>query len=356
MVVGERGATVSAKHFDPEGVLARLTRERPGTAQALADLIRDDPEGARLTERILAHDPSTPKPQRFIVHSAADALKPQPPIDWIVERLFSAGSVAVVFGDGGSKKTYSMLDMSVCVAGGLHWLDFPTTQSAALFVDEESGNRRLSRRIAETLRGHCVNEDSPPPLHYITLSRLNICDPADVAELHNLIAETGARLVVIDSWIATAQGVENENDSVKVQAVFNLLRLVAEDTQTAIVLIDHANKANGYRGSTAKKGAVDMMLLVESKKDSPNVDFSTEKTRDTEPFNFSAVAHFADGRFFLAASEPSGSSRWARHRNTFCATSPNTSGRLSSPSWQGQMFAVMHRRGGRCTRWQSWAG
>ena len=32
--------------------------------------------------------------ERFKLHSAAEALEPQPPVDWIVDRLFSAGSVS----------------------------------------------------------------------------------------------------------------------------------------------------------------------------------------------------------------------------------------------------------------------
>ena len=61
---------------------------------------------------------------RFALHTAAEALLPQPPIDWIVETLISAGTVSLVYGDPGAKKTYSMLDLAVCVAMGIPWLGF----------------------------------------------------------------------------------------------------------------------------------------------------------------------------------------------------------------------------------------
>ena len=59
-----------------------------------------------------------------ILHWAGEALDPQPPIPWIVEGVFSEGSLSVIFGEPGSKKTYAMLDCMVCVALGKPWLNF----------------------------------------------------------------------------------------------------------------------------------------------------------------------------------------------------------------------------------------
>jgi predicted HTH transcriptional regulator len=49
-------------------------------------------------------------------------------------------------------------------------------------------------------------------------------------------------------------------------------------------------------------GAVDLLLRCASKSDSPNIDFSFEKARDVEPFNFAAVAHFEPDMFWLTPS------------------------------------------------------
>ena len=66
-----------------------------------------------------------------------------------------------MFGDAGSKKTYAAIDAAICVALGKHWLDFPTVQAPALFIDEEMGSRYITGRIGESLRGHLANEDTP---------------------------------------------------------------------------------------------------------------------------------------------------------------------------------------------------
>ncbi len=73
----------------------------------------------------------TPK-ARYEILTASQALQPQPPVEWVIDGLVSAGSVNVFFGEGGSKKTWALLDMAVCVASGKDWLDFKTRAATCL--------------------------------------------------------------------------------------------------------------------------------------------------------------------------------------------------------------------------------
>ncbi len=255
-----------------------------------ADFLRDSPEWSGVNAA-----------ERFPVFTAADALADDEEVEWIVEKLFSAGSVSMVFGDGGSKKTYCMLDLCSCVATGKKWLGLGVTQSPVLFMDEECGKRRLKRRMRECLKGHAVVATNSV-FSACSYAQLSLSSEADIAELGRLIGAQGARLVIIDSWIASTPDIENENDAVKVQAVHQLLRHLADKLRIAIVIVDHTNKSNGYRGSTAKKGGVDCMLKVASKSGTDLITFEIEKARDTEPFKFAARAHFSAGdHFFLSA-------------------------------------------------------
>ena len=45
---------------------------------------------------------------RYIVRDAAFAMGPQPPLDWLIDTLISRGSVNLIYGEPGSKKTYSI--------------------------------------------------------------------------------------------------------------------------------------------------------------------------------------------------------------------------------------------------------
>lgn len=243
--------------------------------------------------------PSAQTPGRYRILTAADALKPQPPIDWIVDGLFEAGSLSIVFGLPGTKKTWALLDMGVCVAAGAVWLGRKTPGAPVLVVDEESGERRLLRRLGDTIRGHGC-ETANLPISAVSLAGFNFRDQAEVNHLHELVLQTGARLVVIDALADIMPGAD-ENAVKDVQPVLHALRAVAEKTGAAIVLIHHANKTGAqYRGSTAILGSVDYMIQVTSEDGTPRLDFTSTKTREDAPFQFAALAHWGDGSFNLS--------------------------------------------------------
>jgi hypothetical protein len=252
--------------------------------------------------------PAIPEPakdtrhDRFKIAWADDAMKPQPPIEWVIDSLFSVGSVSLVVGEGGCGKTYAMIDAAVSVTMGQKWLDFETQKNVTLVIDEESGNRRIARRFAEVLRGH--GAQGGESVGYITMASLNLLDEKDIDEFQNLIVGIGARFVVIDA-LADVMPNGDENSVKDVQPVFHALRVIANESQAAIVVIHHSNKVGSYRGSTALKGAVDLLLMV--CKDGDKLTFTSEKARDIEPIKFAALANFGDGTFNLSPAEPAAS-------------------------------------------------
>lgn len=237
---------------------------------------------------------------RYKILTAFDVLLPQPPIDWVVDGLISAGSLNIFFGEGGSKKTWALLDMGVCVAHGAKWLGMQSKPSNVLIIDEESGKRRISQRISKVLCGH--GADDKTPIYCVSLAGFDFGEPNDIGELYNLIDSTKAGLVIIDALADVMPG-KDENSVKDVQPIFLSLRKIAEETQAAIVIIHHSNKNGGYRGSTAIKGALDLLVNVESKTGNDEINFKTEKARDTAPRDFVAIAEFMDNAFKLKETE-----------------------------------------------------
>ena len=259
----------------------------------LADeLIREQVKQAIVTDEAQSNP-------RYEILSAFQALQPQPPIEWIVDGLISAGSVNIFYGEPGSKKTWALLDMAVCVARGDDWLNFKTQVGNALIVDEESGRRRILRRMGEVLRGH--NADENTPVYCVSLARFDLGKVNDIGELTYLITSTKARLVIVDALADVMLG-KDENAVKDVQPIFSELRRIAEDTQAAIIVIHHSNKNGGYRGSTSIKGALDAMVSVESQKESDAITFKSEKNRDEKESAFTANSNFMTGMFWLSPS------------------------------------------------------
>lgn len=242
------------------------------------------------------------KNQRFTFLSTKDAFKDPVPIDWVIEDLFSEGSVSIVFGEPGAKKTYAMLDACVCVALGKPWLGKEVTQGRALFIDEESGQRRIERRIRQVVRGH--DGDDQIPLEYLTLEMFGLGVKADIETIINEINRRKVDFVVIDALADVTAG-SDENSVQDMQPMMMNLRKMGESTKAAVIVIHHSNKGGKYRGSSALKGGVDLLLKVTSEKQSPLIKFDMEKARDTEEIEFAAKAHFSEDCFFLESADPS---------------------------------------------------
>jgi hypothetical protein len=244
-------------------------------------------------------DHTAPGQLRYVIRTAADALKPHPPVPKLVDTLLSPGDLGVFYGEGGSGKTYSLISMAVNVAAGLPWLGLATTKTKVLIIDQESGEDRLGRRLGEVLRGENLGAETG--VSYVCYANFKMDNKIDPTLLKALIEEVGAGLVVIDALAEIMDG--DENSKQEIQPVFNELRRLADQTKAAVLVIHHSNKAGGYRGSTVVKNAVDLLVCV-SKGETDNViNFETEKNRDGIASKWAAVATWIDDSFTLRSCE-----------------------------------------------------
>lgn len=244
----------------------------------------------------LQDSPEQPGRARYVIRDAKYALQPRPPREAIVGNWLHRGDLAAAYGEGGSKKTYVFgCSLSVCVALGKDCMGFKTTKTRVLIIDEESGENRFSDRIAAAIRGELGDETTD--LKYVCLANFKLDDPTDAVLVQSLIEETGAGLVIIDALTDIMDG--DENSKQDTQPVFSALRKIADSTNAAIIIIHHSNKAGGYRGSSAIKGAVDLMIEVKSEDGSRFINFKTVKERDIEKLSWAAEAVWTDDQFYL---------------------------------------------------------
>lgn len=248
--------------------------------------------------RILDEQPGDEMPR---IGLAATALQPQPEISWIVRDHLGSRWLCIWFGEPGSKKTWILLDQAVTVAMGEDWLGFQSYRTKVLFVDEESGEERLLRRLGDAMRAH----NAPPdiPIHYTSLAGFNLTEESGAAKLERAIAAVQPGLVIFDALADLMLG-GDENLVKDTQPILFRLRRIAERQNCAIEIIHHVNKSGEYRGSTALKGAVDCMIAIESRPDSNLITFRAEKARDVVIHPFAATAHFDIGKFHLTEADP----------------------------------------------------
>jgi RecA-family ATPase len=252
-----------------------------------------------LADELFTKQEEEPKPPRYIVRNAAYALQPQAPPDWIVNNLISTSSVSIVFGESGSKKTYAMLSLGVCVALGKKWLNFDTKQSRVLFVDEEMGEYWVCQRLGRAIRGELGRENIP--FDFISLGGFKLDNRKSEEILEAEIKRLGSQLVIIDSLSEVMDG--DENSKQETLPVFNATRRISASTGAAMVLVHHPNKMGMYRGSSAIKQAVDLMIKVECKDGSDWIKFTSEKVRHIEPATFNGEFTWTDDQYYLQYAE-----------------------------------------------------
>jgi hypothetical protein len=265
------------------------------------------------------------------IHWASEALTPQPAKAWIVHDLIGAGDVAALIGDAGSKKTWSALDLAVCVALGEEWLGRRVTRSSVLIVDEESGERRLKVRLGDCMRAHEAPSDLP--VAFTTMQGITLTGDKGAGRLRQAISETKAVFVVMDALQDFTLGLD-ENSGKELAPVIHTLKVISEELSCAIWLIHHLNKQGGYRGHSSIKGLIDIMIKCESDPDSKLITFTTEKSRDSLILPFAATAHFDIGKFWLSNAEPKSTNdrlgRPERYVRDFMAKQPDKTATMTS--------------------------
>jgi hypothetical protein len=267
----------------------KLARRRARQAKGLqmANAARD--------LRLPDEEDDLPGKARYVVHSAAEALAPRPPVEWIVNDLIYRKSVTVLYGDGGTKKTWSAMHLAACVASGAPWGDFQTERSRVLFIDEENGEDEIAGRAGSCLRG--AQADEQAGLFYISLAAFHLDKPKDEELMTNEIVRHNVGLVILDALADLMTG--DENSKQDTQPVFNALRRITEKSGAAIIVIHHANKTGSHRGSSVIKDAPDILLQVTSETDSDLITFKTEKNRKGKAQQFNMQAVWSADSFYL---------------------------------------------------------
>lgn len=207
-------------------------------------------EGASL--RVL---PLPPMPQPLDL--AELASRDWPPTTWAVEGLLPAGQVTLLSANGGVGKSIVSLQMAVAVATGSDFLGLKARAGRALIVSAEDGAAIMLPRLAHAAAAAGVSladlADS------ITAFDATACDATLWTEagptgamswLARVANEQSPALIVVDNASDVFAG--NENDRSQVRGFMRALRLIAEDSGAALLLLAHVDKASVRLGLSAE--------------------------------------------------------------------------------------------------------
>jgi len=254
-------------------------------------------------------------PGEWIWSDFKGTFAPREPVQYVVDGYFALPSLNIVYGVPGGMKSILMTDCAVAVAAGMPWLpaDFQDPDSDSVetkkvpvrWIDFDNGHNLTTERIEATCRARGIDVNSDIDLKYVALPRPQLqCDDAsNVLSLIDALVLQGAKLIILDN-LGTISGATEENSS-DMQKVMANLRLMAERTGAAVVVIHHQRKGGTgakvrigetLRGHSSIEASLDTAFLVHRVGDDPEngneVELLCSKSRRLYPETREATFSF----------------------------------------------------------------
>ena len=219
--------------------------------------------------------PITDKPAvlRFTPNTLAQLLR-RPPKPWLIANLLGVQDIGMLYGPPGSGKTFVVIDLIFAACLGQPFaMYFTIERPLAVAYCAGEGLSGLPSRFAAAAALYAI--DDLDNFHFFDLvPQLFYREPAPTLAdtIQQFITDWQSRqeteqegaldLLIIDT-LHSALGDADENSAKDMGRVLQLLKLAAQALDCAVLLVHHTNKAGtGERGSSALRGAMDVMLSV----------------------------------------------------------------------------------------------
>ena len=183
---------------------------------------------------------------------------------WLIDGIIPPG-LTVLFGAPKSGKTYVAMQVAWSVATGTPFYRRKLTerdpQRVLYLVGEGLADVNLRARALVT------STDVHPGGNLQWWSeRLSLVRQRDAAKLRLRVQETGAKLVVVDTWTRFS-GLHNENDAGAAAAAIGVLEDLCHDGVSVLVVHHSGSSGERVRGSTVMDGAAESLIHVGRKYD-----------------------------------------------------------------------------------------
>lgn len=190
------------------------------------------------------------------IFDAADLLTSRPPeTQWLVDRLFPAGYVLMLYSPEGVGKTVLSYNLALSVATGTPFLGRSVMSGPVLYLDEENPDNYLHDLLMSMCRSRKIDPGALRGLLRFGRFALLGKKPEDWSALAERTVEIlKPRLLVLDTFSSILPFAENvENDNALMRGMFRFIRAMkARSSDTTILVLHHpAKKQRKPRGAGA---------------------------------------------------------------------------------------------------------
>lgn len=199
---------------------------------------------------------------KFNIRSHADFAGQVRSVRWIVKDILPAATLAVLFGESGSGKTFACYDLCAAVCRGVEWNGKRVTKGRVLYVVAEGVAGFVNR-----IKAYCHQQGiSPADVDMDVISDItpNLLEPAHITDLIKDIKQRQPYdLIVMDTFAQVMPGA-NENSGEDVGKALAECKRIHRHTGAMVLLVHHSGKdaSKGARGWSGLRAAADVELEV----------------------------------------------------------------------------------------------
>ena len=241
--------------------------------------------------------------QRFTFLSP-DELFARPPREMLIDGLLGVGELAMLYSESGAGKTFVVGDLSgSAITGGRFADEFDIPRPLTVCYAAGEGTGGLAERFKAVFSTHGITPAQAGNMT-VALEVPQLFAPsgngmAEFVRDYKVARGDNLDLLIVDTLHSATYG-SNENSAQDAGAILKAVKYAQSQLSCAVLLVHHAGKGgNGERGSTAFRGAMD--VIMEIVRLGGKSVLKCSKIKDGTPFTdiaFSLVAKEDSARVF----------------------------------------------------------
>lgn len=186
---------------------------------------------------------------------------------WVIEDLLGKGGTSLLVAKQKVGKSTFAANIAVAVAAGLPFLGHKTHQGTVHIYSLEVHRAHIREQYRKLIAAHGLTSAPDIMIHAST----NMIDDA-FTEIARIITQTKPSMVILDPLAKVLGNLADSNDYMGVSRAMQPIIELAEQANTHIMCIHHANKSqvegtDGVMGSVGFAAAVDLTMMLRRDKE-----------------------------------------------------------------------------------------
>lgn len=212
-----------------------------------------------------------------------DGIESIEPPEFLIQDFLVRDSIAEIFGDPGSGKSFVALDWALHIATGKDWLGLEIKKPEAVFyiIGEGRASFGVRSKAWQQYNGKIPNEFRAN-VNLMT-TPVNLVNADEVAALIPIIAEAKPAFIVIDTLARAVVGADGNSDR-DMGIALDHADQIREATGACVLLVHHSGHSdkNRGRGSSAIFGALETDIKLSGTHDNLTLQLTKQKNASDE--------------------------------------------------------------------------